>query len=45
MMKLKSKLSINMAQEIMCSLGAFVTNSKVKWLKIRIRLNLDGPVR
>lgn len=29
----------------MCSLGAFVTNSKAKWLKIRIRLNLDEPMR
>lgn len=34
-----------MAQEIMSSLGAFVTNSKAKWLEIRVRLNLNEPVR
>lgn len=45
MMKLKSKLSTDMFQEIMYSLGVFVTNSKAKWLKIRIRLNLDEPMR
>jgi len=32
-----------MAQEIMFSLGAFVTNSKAKWLKIR--LNLDQSMK
>lgn len=34
-----------MAQEIMFSLAAFATNSKAKWLKIRIRLNLDQSMR
>lgn len=45
MMKLKRKLSTDMAQEIMCSLGVFVPNSKAKWLKIRKGLNLDEPMR
>lgn len=45
MMKLYSKLSTDMAQEIMCSVGAFVTNSKAKRLKIRIRLNMDESMR
>lgn len=34
-----------MAQEILFSLGAFATNSKTKWLKIRIKLNLEQSVR
>lgn len=44
-MKLKSMLLTDMAQEILCSLGAFVTNSKAKWVQIRLRLNLDELMR
>lgn len=47
--EIDSKFSTDTAQEIMFSLGAFVTNSKARCLKIRIRLNLDqsvkGPVK
>lgn len=41
---LRPSLSTDMAQE-MCRLGAFVTNSKAKWVKISIMLNLDELMR